>query len=101
MSEVAACSHSDATVKLHAQLKALRLEMGYSQRDMAQLLAIPYPTYQGYETGRRQMPDGFISRVREWQQLDCEFMAGMNERIDVRIAREYPDGIMSEAQAWE
>lgn len=81
---------------VHAELRSLRVELGYSQRELARLLDIPYATYQGYETGRRQMPAGFINRVREWQQIDLEFMAGLAARVDERVRREFPDGFMSE-----
>jgi predicted transcriptional regulator len=72
--------------KLYAELKTLRLDMKYSIGEMAQLLNIPKATYQGYETGRRTMPTGFINRVREWQQLDMEFMAGIAERVGISRA---------------
>lgn len=78
-------------------LKALRLEMGYSIGEMAQLLGIHKATYQGYETGRRQAPKGLIGRVREWQRRDREFMAGMTGRIDARLEVEgFGAGIPSE-----
>jgi predicted transcriptional regulator len=67
------------------ELKALRLEMGYSIGDMAQLLNVHRGTYQGYETGRRAMPAGFINRVRDWQQIDLDFMAGMDQRIEQQL----------------
>jgi transcriptional regulator with XRE-family HTH domain len=69
-------------MELHAELRSLRLEMGYSMADMAALMGIKKPTYQGYETGRREMPAGFINRAREWQQIDMEFMAGIPVRVD-------------------
>jgi DNA-binding XRE family transcriptional regulator len=79
------------------ELRALRVEMGYSMGEMAQLLSIPKATYQGYETGRRPMPAGFINRIRDWQQIDMEFMAGMNKRIDEHLALDgFDRGIPSE-----
>lgn len=79
------------------ELRALRLEMGYSLGEMAQLLNIHKATYQGYEAGRRAMPAGFINRVREWQQLDLEFMAGIAERVDTQLAADgFGDGIPGE-----
>jgi transcriptional regulator with XRE-family HTH domain len=78
------------------ELQALRLEMGYSMAEMAELLAVPKATYQGYENGSRSMPPGFINRVREWQQIDLEFMATLPQRVDERVAAEFPMGIMSE-----
>lgn len=81
----------------YAELKSLRLEMGYSIGSMAALLSVPKATYQGYETGRRAMPAGFLNRVREWQQLDFEFFAGMAERIERQLQLDgFGQGIPSE-----
>lgn len=81
----------------YTELRRLRLEMGYSMRDMALLLKIPKATYQKYEDGSRRMPAGFINRVREWQQLDLEFFAGMTERIEEQLLKDgFGVGIPSE-----
>lgn len=82
--------------KPYAELKALRLEMKFSIGEMAGILNVPKATYQGYETGRRSMPAGFINRVRDWQQQDLEFMAGLSTRVDERLQREgFGNGIPS------
>lgn len=81
----------------YAELKALRLEMKLSIAEMAGVMGIKKATYQGYETGRRPMPGGFINRVREWRQLDMEFMAGIAARVDERLIKEgFGRGIPSE-----
>ncbi len=74
----------------YAELKALRQEMDYSIGEMAALLGISKATYQGYETApgkaaHRRMPAGFINRVREWQQIEFDFFAGMDDRIRERM----------------
>lgn len=69
-------------MKLYAELKALRLEMRFSIAEMAGIMNVQKSTYQGYESGRRKMPAGFINRVRDWQQQDFEFMAGIAARVD-------------------
>jgi transcriptional regulator with XRE-family HTH domain len=69
----------------YAELRLLRIELRLSMGEMAAILAVPKGTYQGYETGRRPLPAGFINRVREWQQQDLEFMAGIGERVDERL----------------
>lgn len=72
----------------YAELKALRLELKFSIGEMAAIMRVPKGTYQGYETGRRPMPAGFINRVREWQQQDLEFMAGIPARVDAQLVLE-------------
>ncbi|MEI7815569.1 MAG: helix-turn-helix transcriptional regulator [Desulfuromonadales bacterium] len=75
-------------IKPYAELKALRLEIKFSIGEMAAVMGVSKGTYQGYETGRRPMPSGFINRVRDWQQQDMEFMAGLPARIDAQLALE-------------
>jgi transcriptional regulator with XRE-family HTH domain len=80
-----------------AELKALRLELGYSIREMAALMDVPHSTYQCYESGSRQMPAGFIDRAREWRRIDMDYWAGLPQRVDERIAHD--GGLVGEA-AW-
>ena len=91
--------------KPYAVLKALRLEMKFSIGEMAGILNVPKATYQGYETGRRSMPAGFINRIRDWQQQDLEFMAGLPARIDAQLALDgfgfgIPSAITREGMEW-
>jgi predicted transcriptional regulator len=79
-----------------SELRQLRMDMGYSLGEMAELLKVPKATYQCYENGRRTMPPGFINRVREWQQIDLDFFAGLNERVDARVEAEFDGVIPSE-----
>ena len=86
-------------MKAYAELKALRLEMMFIMGEMAAVLNIPKGTYQGYETGRRPLPAGFINRIREWQQQDQAFMAGIGERVDERLQVEgFGGGIPSQIE---
>lgn len=83
---VSAYDFGENMAKPYAELRALRLEMKFSIGEMAAILNVPKGTYHGYETGRRPMPDGFINRVRDWQQQDLEFMAGLPARVDAQLA---------------
>ena len=83
-------------MEAYAELKALRLELHFSIGEMAAVMGVPKSTYQGYETGRRAIPPGFINRCREYQQQDLQFMAGIGARIDAALAAEgYGAGIPS------
>jgi hypothetical protein len=95
---VSAYALTDTTTKtVCGELRGLRLEMKYSIGEMAQLLGIPKGTYQGYETGRRPMPAGFINRVREWRQIDLDFFTGMDGRIEQQLLLDgFTQGIPSD-----
>lgn len=82
---------------MHLGLKEIRLEMGFSIRDMACELGLATPTYQGYEEGRRKVPQEVIDRAMHSLQKVREFMATAPARIDERIQREFPCGVPNEA----
>ena len=90
-------------IEPYAELRATRLAMGYSMGELAQQMKIHKATLQGYEEGRRKIPDGFIERVKEQQQLDREFMAGIPQRVDEHLMLEgYASGIPSEdVEVWD
>jgi transcriptional regulator with XRE-family HTH domain len=81
---------------MHLELRKIRLEMGFSMRDMACELGLATPTYQGYEEGRRKVPQEVIDRAMHSLQKVREFMATAPARIDERINREFPFGFLSE-----
>lgn len=81
----------------YAELRALRVEIGFSIAEMAELQGLKKATYQGYETGRRKMPAGFINSIRDWQQQDLVFMSGVGERVDAQLVLDgFGGGIPSE-----
>lgn len=81
-------------MKSYAELRFLRLKMKFSIGEMAAVLNVPKATYQGYEAGRRSMPNGFIDKVLEWKRRDSEFMAGIGKRCDEQLRSDgMADGI--------
>lgn len=77
-------------------MKAIRIEMRFSLRDMAAVTGIPYRTLQDYEGGQRGIPTEFAELLRdllaEQEQIRQEVFAG----IEADIARSYPNGIRLE-----
>ena len=71
-----------------AELKQIRLEMGFEPRDMRHALAlpgtkpIPRRTYQDYEADRRGVSAYLAARIRELHKADREFMNGIGNRVD-------------------
>lgn len=49
-----------AALQLGGQIKAVRLEAGYSLRRLGELTRIPWTTIDGYETGKKIPADNFL-----------------------------------------
>ncbi len=77
-------------------LKDLRLAIGFSMSDIAVCLGVPKSTYQRYEDGTAAIPDPVERAALELKTINEEFIATAPARIDARINREFPGGIMSE-----
>ena len=49
-----------AALQLGGQIKAVRLEAGYSLRRLGELTSIPWTTIDGYETGKKIRAENFL-----------------------------------------
>lgn len=66
-----------------AELRKIRIEMGFEPRDMRAVLDhMSRRTYQDYEANRRGIPAKLAARIRELHKHDREWMAGLGERIE-------------------
>lgn len=76
--------------KVHAihkeQMKAIRIEMRFSLRDLAAVTGISYRTLQDYEGGQRSIPDEVAvllhDLLAEQEQIREEIFAGIEARVD-------------------
>jgi transcriptional regulator with XRE-family HTH domain len=75
--------------------RELRLKMGYSIGDMAQILGISKATYQGYDQGTRTPPQEVIKAMDGALERDRNFFAryAAGGAFDQEIDRLYPRGI--------
>jgi len=55
-------------------LKALRLQRGLSQRDLAQQLGMLHQTYSNYETGRREADYETLGKLSEFFSVPIDFL---------------------------
>ena len=83
-----------------AQIESLRHKMGYSIGEMAEILGMGKPTYQGYESGRRAAPDGLIDQMKHHLDIARQHTREMPKRIDAAIKKLHPHGIMSDVEPW-
>ena len=90
--------------KVHAAmqpgtLRGLRKGVGFSLRDLAAVTGTPYRTVQDYEYGKRGIPATFAATVIHELERDMVIRAELYRDMELRINREWPDGIPSEPES--
>jgi len=90
------------TKSVCAKIESLRHKMGYSIGEMAAILGMEKPTFQGYESGRRAAPDGLIEQMKHHLDIARQHTKEMPKRVDAAIKRLHPNGIISDASdGWD
>ena len=82
-----------------AMLRWIRLQMKFAPRDMYGTLGLPRRTYQDYESGERGIPAKLAAQIRQVFKRDREFMAGLPNRVDANLKRQFPGGMIPSNQA--
>ena len=70
--------------------------MRFDKRGMAQILGLPYRTYQDYAYGARTVPPAVIALAKEKQRADKALMRSIVKNLERTLDRQYPGGIPSE-----
>ena len=81
------------------ELKSLQDRIKFDAPSMAASLEIPYQTYRNYIYGANAIPEAIERKALEIEKADIAFMKELPARVDERVKREFPNGIMSEV--WE
>ena len=93
---------TNKTSKTHAltgaDLKQIRLGLGFAPRDMCAVLGLKRRTYQCYEAGQRGIPSNVAAAARQVEERNLAFMAALPGRIAALVSRDYPAGILSEGE---
>lgn len=61
------------------RLEQLRNEKGFTKREMAKTLGIPYTTYVGYETGERGLNSEKIKKLSDKLGVSADYLIGRSE----------------------
>lgn len=85
------------TQKVHAmskeEMRAIRLDMRFSLRDLAAVTHIPYRTLQDYEGGQRPIPTR-VAELLKVEQIKCrQIRAEVYAAIDEDMSKSYPNGV--------
>lgn len=66
-------------IKIGSRIKAYRIERGYSQREMANKLNLPYSTYSNYENNHREPTSEIINHICDILEIDFPELMGAGE----------------------
>ena len=77
------------------EIEAIREHIKFDKRSMALCLGVPYRTYQNYAYGINAIPDSIARKADELLQINITFMQDLPDRVQARIDREHPHGILS------
>lgn len=61
------------------RLKELREHNKLSQRDMQNILNIPYQQYQRYENGKYDIPIKYLKKLREYYNTSTDYILGITD----------------------
>lgn len=98
--EVVRTKPRQKTGKVHAamtpeKMRQLRKIMGFSLRDLAAVMRIPYRTLQDYEYGARRISACFATKLEAELERELRIQHELHVLIDQRISEEHPHGIPS------
>ena len=57
-------------------LKEIRTSKGYLQKDVAEMIGIPTPTYSGYESAKTEAPIEILVRLSFLYDIPIDFLVG-------------------------
>ena len=60
-------------MKIAERLKTLRVENGYTQKQVAEILKIKQNTYSQYETGQRQLPLEALAELAIFYDVTADY----------------------------
>lgn len=85
-------------IKIGDRIKNLRKKEGLTQKDMAQILKIPYSTYSNYENNNREPNKELLEKIADVLHVSIDFLiyGDLKETSGVTIALHNDDGIDSE-----
>lgn len=80
----------------HTELKAIQDEILFDAPSMASCIGVHIRQYRNYLYGVQAIPERIERKALELLQINRTFVQEAPARIDARIDREFPNGVMSE-----
>lgn len=70
--------------EMHERIKYLRIENGYTQREVAEALNIGIAAYSHYENGKRSINTEIITRLADFYSVTSDFIMGYTALANAR-----------------
>lgn len=83
---------------MHKNIRRIRLSMGYSIAEFAELLALPKSTYQCYENHTRPLPEEVLKNILEARERDVKFFKNLPLSVDKALKGR---GVPNAAVPWQ
>ena len=65
---------------LKEQLRALRKELGLTQKEISQILCLPRGTYVHYELGKRAPDFDILMRIADLHKVSLDYLTGYSKK---------------------
>lgn len=79
-----------------SRLKQLRKKSGLTQKETADALGIPSPTYSGYENGNRTPDMNALNTVADYFNVSIDYLFGRVNNPDIAILNDLPEELRVE-----
>ena len=70
--------------EMHERIKYLRIENGYTQREVAEAINIGIAAYSHYENGKRSINTDIITRLADFYSVTSDFIMGYTSFANAR-----------------
>lgn len=80
----------------HTELQEIQKSIRFDAPSMARSIGINYETYRNMYYGKRSIPDHIAKSARDLQRTEHAWMTGFVERLNAKVAKDFPLGIMPE-----
>ena len=67
---------------MYPNIRALRVERGLTQREVAEVLGICQTGYSKYETGENDIPTQVLIKLAGFYQTSIDYILGVSDRRD-------------------
>lgn len=81
--------------ELRNRIKELRIEKGYTEKDVAEYLNINISTYRSYETGNKVPNTNNLQKLRELYNLKAELLGA---DLPIRVKVKYPEEMLDKLE---
>ena len=65
----------------YENIRSLRIDGGYTQRQIAEVLGVSQNTYSQYENGQRQLPLEHLIQLAHYYHTSTDYILGLTDEL--------------------